>query len=137
MFVPKAQPRNIKLPLALFQCNTSTIYTIWIQIFHISAIVAILFFLEICNAMKLKSGLIPRTNYLNFPGTFQYYFDSILVNFSFLYALLISVIYFKLFEYSSIETQDCRSEESEEDQKQRRKAEFEAKQKLFNCSWVL
>jgi len=37
-------------------------------------------------------------------------------------------------EYSSIETEDCRSEESEEDQKQRRKAEFEAKQKLFNCS---
>ena len=37
-------------------------------------------------------------------------------------------------ENSSLEKEDCISEESEEDQKQRRKAEFEAKQKMFNCS---
>lgn len=37
-------------------------------------------------------------------------------------------------ENSSLEKEDCISEESEEDQKQQRKAEFEAKQKMFNCS---
>ena len=37
-------------------------------------------------------------------------------------------------EDSSLENEDCTSEESEEDQKQRRKAEFEAKQKMFNSS---